>query len=320
MLATAKLVFEAAELILKVKEPQPSEVEMLEPEHVLFTYLHLAAAPELVDALCQSGATCIAYETVETEDGRLPLLAPTSEIAGRIAAQAGAFMLAKPAGGRGTLLAGAAGVTPGQVLVLGAGVVGFNAAVIAAGLGAEVVVIDKSIDRLREITTWLPPNCFTRTASALAIQETLTSADLVIGAVLVKGASAPRLVSADQLQLMKAGAVMVDVSIDQGGCFETSRPTTHADPVYDLSGISHYCVTNMPGAVPVTSTWALTNATMPYVIALADGLGEAFTQLPALGRGLSIWQGQLTSAAVASSLGRTAVEPHAATVLAGSAA
>ncbi len=266
----AEVLFEAAQLVLKVKEPRVAEVGMLGPHHILFTYLHLAAAPDLADGLCQSGATCIAYETVETQDGRLPLLAPMSEVAGRIAAQTGAFMLTKSNGGREALLAGVVGVAPGRVLVLAAGVVGINAAVVAAGLGAEVSIVDKSIERLREIEPWLPSRCSTHFASALTIEQALPEADLVSRAVLVKGATAPRVATAAQLELMKAGAVMVDVSIDRGGCFETSRPTTHADPVYDYASISHYCVTNMPGAAPVTSTWALTNATLPYVLAIAD--------------------------------------------------
>jgi len=270
ILPDAESVFGEAEMVLKVKEPQPPEVEMLRPGQILFTYLHLAPDPELTQGLCGTGATCIAYETVEDARGRLPLLAPMSEIAGKIATQAGAFMLEKPLGGRGILLGGVPGVAAANVMVIGGGVVGMNAAFIAIGMEADVFVFDKSIDRLRELETAFGGRCSTVYSTTLAVEEMLPRADLVIGAVLVHGARAPFVVRREQLALMKPGAVMVDVAIDQGGCFETSRPTTHRDPTFEVDGIAHYCVANMPGAVPITSTHALTNATLPYAIALAD--------------------------------------------------
>src|ERR671936_2500463 len=272
----AEGVFAEAELIVKVKEPQPDEVARLEARHTLFTYLHLAPDPEQTRGLLGSGATCIAYETVEDARGRLPLLAPMSEVAGKIATQAGAFMLEKPLGGRGILLGGVPGVAAGKVMVIGGGVVGQNAAEIAIGLGAETYVYDRNIDRLRELEVLLNGRCSTCFASTLEIEQRLPDMDLVIGAVLIHGAKAPWVIRRSQLQMMKRNAVMVDVSIDQGGCFETSRPTTHSNPTYEVDGITHYCVTNMPGAVPITSTYALTNATLPYVMKLADlGAHEA---------------------------------------------
>jgi alanine dehydrogenase len=300
----AQSVFDAAELILGVKEPQPVEVEMLRAEHTLFTYLHLAPAPELTSALCETGATCIAYETVEDARGRLPLLAPMSEVAGKIATQAGAFFLEKPLGGRGILLGGVPGVASATVLVIGGGAVGLNAAFIAIGMEADVVVFDRSIDRLREIDIALNGRASTVYSSTLAVEEMLPQADLVIGAVLVHGARAPHVITRDQLKLMKKHAVLVDVSIDQGGCFETSRPTTHSDPVYEVDGVIHYCVTNMPGAVPITSTYALTNATLPYVLALADrGPREAVARDPGLRLGVNVAGGVVTHPAVAEGVG-----------------
>ena len=308
----APAVFAEAELILKVKEPQPSEVGLLESRHTLFTYLHLAANPELAQGLCDSGATCIAYETVEDDAGRLPLLAPMSEVAGKIATQAGAFMLEKPLGGRGILLGGVPGVAAATVMIIGGGVVGLNAAFIAIGMEADVFVYDTSIDRLRELDIALNGRCSTVFSSTLAIEEMLPRADLVIGAVLIHGARAPRVVKRDQLKLMKPAAVLVDVSIDQGGCFETSRPTTHSDPTYQVDGITHYCVTNMPGAVPVTSTYALTNATLPYVLALADlGVRAAVEHDVGLQLGVNVAGGHITNTAVADSLGVEAVSPDA---------
>src|SRR3954470_2916346 len=241
----ADAVFDEAELILKVKEPMPEEVERLRPDHTLFTYLHLAPAPELTRGLAESGATCIAYETVEDPQGRLPLLAPMSEIAGKIATQAGAFMLEKPFGGRGILLGGVPGVAAATVMVIGGGVVGLNAAFIAIGMEADVFVLDRSIDRLRELDIAFAGRASTVFSSTLAVEELLPRVDLVIGAVLVHGARAPFVISREQLKLMKGNAVLVDVSIDQGGCFETSRPTTHSNPTYEVDGITHYCVTNM---------------------------------------------------------------------------
>ena len=317
ILPDAAAVFAAAETIVKVKEPQSAEVAMLEARHTLFTYLHLAPDEALTQGLLDSGATCIAYETVTDTAGRLPLLAPMSEVAGRIAAQAGAFMLERPLGGEGILLGGVPGVAAGRVLVIGGGIVGANAARIAVGLGAEVIVLDRSIERLRELDLIFAGDVSTGYASALEIESRLPEADLVVGAVLVKGARAPHVVSREQLGLMKERAVLVDVSIDQGGCFETSRPTTHSNPVYSVDGISHYCVANMPGAVPITSTRALTNATLPYVLRLADeGVGAALAADPGFRSGLSIRDGRLTDEAVAGDQGRewTAVAESLAAV------
>src|SRR3954453_15397855 len=266
ILPDADAVWETAELILGVKEPQAVEVEKLRAEQTLFTYLHLAPAPELTKSLCDTGAICIAYETVEDARGRLPLLAPMSEVAGKIATQAGAFFLEKPLGGRGVLLGGGPGVAAATVMVIGGGVVGMNAAFIAIGMEADVFVYDRNIDRLRALDTAFGGRASTVYSSTLAIEEMLPRADLVIGAVLIHGARAPYVIKRSQLELMKERAVLVDVSIDQGGCFETSRPTTPSDPVFEVDGVTHYCVTNMPGAVPVTSTFALTNATLPYVL------------------------------------------------------
>jgi alanine dehydrogenase len=302
--ADAGAVFAQAELLLKVKEPQPEEVRMLREGQALFTYLHLAAEPELARALQESGATCIAYETVEEEDGRLPLLAPMSEVAGKIATQAGAFMLEKPLGGRGILLGGVPGVAAATVLVIGGGVVGMNAAFIAIGMQADVFVFDRSIDRLRELEVAFGGRASTVYSSTLAIEEMLPSADLVIGAVLVPGARAPLTITGEQLRLMKKHAVLVDVSIDQGGCFQSSHPTTHSNPTFEVEGITHYCVSNMPGAVPITSTYALTNATLPYVIELADwGVERALARDSALQLGLNVAAGEITHTAVAAALG-----------------
>jgi alanine dehydrogenase len=304
IVADAGAVFAQAELVLKVKEPQAAEVGLLREGQTLFTYLHLAAEPQLAQGLRESGATCIAYETVEDSAGRLPLLAPMSEVAGKIATQAGAFMLEKPLGGRGILLGGVPGVAAATVLVIGGGVVGMNAAFIAIGMQADVFVFDRSIDRLRELEVAFAGRASTVYSSTLAIEEMLPAADLVIGAVLVHGGRAPRVITREQLKLMKRNAVLVDVSIDQGGCFETSRPTTHSDPTYEVDGITHYCVTNMPGAVPITSTYALTNATLPYVLALAEhGVGDALERDPGLRMGLNVRSGEITYAAVAEALG-----------------
>lgn len=300
----AGAVFAGAELIVKVKEPQPEEVARLRPHHLLFTYLHLAPAPELTRGLMASGATCVAYETVEDARGRLPLLAPMSEVAGKIATQAGAFMLEKPLGGRGILLGGVPGVAAANVMVIGGGVVGMNAAFIAIGMEATVFVFDRNIDRLRELDVAFGGRADTCFASTLAIEERLPDVDLVIGAVLVHGAKAPHVITRRQLALMKRNAVLVDVSIDQGGCFETSRPTTHTDPTYEVDGITHYCVANMPGAVPVTSTYALTNATMPYVLHLANaGVHRAVQENPGLLPGVNVVGGKVTYAPVAEAVG-----------------
>jgi alanine dehydrogenase len=310
IVADADAAFVQADLIVKVKEPQPEEVARLEPRHVLFTYLHLAPAAELTQGLIDSGATCIAYETVVDGQRRLPLLAPMSEVAGKIATQAGAFILEKPLGGRGILLGGVPGVPAANVMIIGGGVVGMNAAFIAIGMEASVSVFDRDIDRLRELDIAFGGRADTVFSSTLAIEQHLVEADLVIGAVLVHGARAPRVVTRQQLGLMKPHAVLVDVSIDQGGCFETSHATTHTDPTYEVDGITHYCVANMPGAVPVTSTWALTNATMPYVVKLADeGLHAALGSDPGFLEGLSVAGGRLTSEPVAVDQGREHVAP-----------
>jgi alanine dehydrogenase len=309
----AAAVFAEAEMIVKVKEPQAPEVAMLRPEHLLFTYLHLAPDPELTAGLVDSGATCIAYETVTDPAGRLPLLAPMSEVAGKIASQAGAFMLERPLGGRGLLLGGVPGVAAGNVMVIGGGVVGENAARVAVGLGADVFVYDRSIDRLRELETSFDGRISTCYASTLEIEQRLPEMDLVIGAVLVKGAKAPHVISREQLGLMKERAVLVDVSIDQGGCFETSRATTHSDPTYEVDGITHYCVANMPGAVPITSTNALTNATIPYALRLADeGAEAALAADPGLAAGLNVAAGKVTNEAVARDQGLEYTPPAAA--------
>jgi alanine dehydrogenase len=304
----ASAVFGEAEMVLKVKEPQAAEIEMLRRGQLLFTYLHLAPDPEQTRGLRGSGATCVAYETVEDRRGQLPLLAPMSEIAGKIATQAGAFMLEKPLGGRGILLGGVPGVAAANVMVIGGGVVGMNAATIAIGMQADVFVYDKSIDRLRELEVAFAGACSTVYSTTLAVEEMLPRADLVIGAVLVHGARAPYVVRREQLALMKPGAVLVDVAIDQGGCFETSHPTTHHDPTFEVDEIIHYCVGNMPGAVPITATQALTNATLPYAIALADrGVEEAIRRDPGLRPGVNVAAGQVTHPAVAEAVGVSCV-------------
>ncbi len=307
---TAEDVWGEAELVLKVKEPQPEEVPLIRSDLTLFTYLHLAPAPELTKGLRDSGATCVAYETVEDSSGRLPLLAPMSEIAGKIATQAGAFMLEKPLGGRGILLGGVPGVAPANVMIIGGGAVGMNAAFIAIGMEADVFVYDTSIDRLRELDIAFGGRASTVFSSVLSIEERLPDIDLVIGAVLLHGARAPRVIRREQLQLMKPQSVLVDVAIDQGGCFETSRPTTHTDPTYEVDGIIHYCVTNMPGAVPITSTFALTNATLPYVVALADhGVEAAALRDPGLKLGINVARGRVTHRAVAEGVGAEYASP-----------
>ena len=305
--ARAKIVedaFSGAELIVKVKEPQRAERKRLRADQVLFTYLHLAPDPEQARDLVASGATCIAYETVTRPGGGLPLLAPMSEVAGRMAIQVGAGCLEKERGGMGTLLAGVPGVPAAKLVILGSGVVGANAARIAVGSGARVFALDRSVDALRRIESEFGARVVTVYSSRDAIEQHVESADLVIGAVLVPGAAAPKLVSRELLRRMKPGAVLVDVSIDQGGCFETSRPTTHADPTYIVDGVVHYCVANMPGAVPRTSTYALNNATLPFVLALADkGWRRALADDEHLRNGLNIARGKLAHRAVAEALG-----------------
>ncbi len=310
---SAEDVWGEADLVLKVKEPQAKEVPLLRSEATLFTFLHLAPAPEFTRSLCDSGATCVAYETVEDAKGRLPLLAPMSEIAGKIATQAGAFMLEKPLGGRGVLLGGVPGVAPANVMIIGGGAVGMNAAFIAIGMEADVFVYDTNIDRLRELDIAFGGRASTVFSSTLSIEERLGQADLVIGAVLLHGARAPRVIKREQLGLLKRQAVLVDVAIDQGGCFETSRPTTHHEPTFEVDGVIHYCVTNMPGAVPITSTYALTNATLPYVLALADhGVAEAAVRNPGLKLGINVARGKVTHPAVAEGVGLDYVAPEEA--------
>ena len=296
-------VWSRSDLVLKVKEPIASEYGRLREGLILFTYLHIAADEPLTHALVDSGVTAVAYETVEV--GRtLPLLAPMSEVAGRLAPQAGAHFLEKPLGGRGLLLGGLAGVAPGRVVIVGGGVVGYNAAVIALGLGAQVTILERSIDRMRHLEEVLSGRVTLLMSSSLQVEASVADADLVIGAVLIPGAKAPKLLTREMVTGMKEGAVVVDVAIDQGGCFETSHATTHADPVYVVDGVTHYCVANMPGAVPITSTKALTNATLPYVEAIArHGLPRAVAADPALAQGVNVIDGKITYAAVAEAHG-----------------
>jgi alanine dehydrogenase len=307
---TAAEVFRHAEMIVKVKEPQPSEWVQLREDQILFTYLHLAPDPELTKGLLGSGCTAIAYETVTDPNGGLPLLAPMSEVAGRLSIEAAANALKRSAGGRGILLGGVPGVQPARVVVIGGGVVGTHAARMASGLGAEVTVLDRYIPRLRELDELFHGRIRTRFSTIEAMEQEVFAADAVIGAVLVPGASAPKLVTREMLKRMRPGAVIVDVAIDQGGCFETSRPTTHADPTYEVEGIIHYCVANMPGAVPLTSSYALNNATLPFGLAIAaDGLAAVLDN-PYLRSGLNIHRGRVTYKAVADSLGFTFVPPE----------
>ena len=303
ILPDAASVFEAAQMIVKVKEPQPVEVAMLRPDHVLFTYLHLAADKPQAEGLMASGATCIAYETVTAPDGSLPLLKPMSEVAGRMSVQCGAHYLEKHQGGRGVLLGGVPGVEPGKVVILGGGVAGVNAAQMAVGLRADVTIFDISNRRLAELDAQFGNQIRTAFSSNTAIAEAVAGADLVIGAVLVPGAAAPKLVTRDMIASMRPGAVVVDIAIDQGGCFETSHATTHEDPVFVVDGVIHYCVANMPGAVARTSTIALGNATLPFVLKLANmGAQGAMAADPHLANGLNVAGGKITHAAVAEAL------------------
>ncbi len=304
IVAAAKEIFDKAEMIVKVKEPQPTECAMLRPGQILYTYLHLAPDPEQTAALVKSGAICIAYETITGPGGGLPLLAPMSEVAGRMSIQAGAAHLEKSKGGMGLLLGGVPGVAAGHVVIIGAGVVGTNALQMAVGTGARVTVLDKNIDRLRQLDLIFGNRISTMYSNAHAIEEAVLSADLVIGGVLVPGAAAPKLVTRSMISRMKKGAVVVDVAIDQGGCFETSHPTTHAEPTFVVDGVIHYCVANMPGAVARTSTFALNNATIGHAVALADkGWQKALKDDPNLRNGLNVCQGKITYAAVAKDLG-----------------
>ena len=308
---TAEEIFAAADMVVKVKEPQPVERAMLREGQILYTYLHLAPDPDQTRDLMKSGAVCIAYETVTSPHGGLPLLKPMSQVAGRMSIQAGATALEKAHGGRGVLLGGVPGVAPGKVCVIGGGVVGFNAAQMAAGLGADVTILDRSPEVLEKLGMYFEARAKTRFSNKANLAECVAEADLVIGAVLIPGAEAPKLVRRAQFADMKPGAVLVDVAIDQGGCFETSKATTHADPIYDVDGIMHYCVANMPGAVARTSTIALGNATMPFMLALADkGWKQACADDPHLLNGLNVHAGQLTYYAVGKALGIDVISPE----------
>src|SRR5579863_5227501 len=301
-------VWSKADLVVKVKEPQPAEYRFLRQGLALFTYLHLAPLPELTDRLLHAGVTGIAYETIVEPDGSLPLLTPMSEVAGRLAVQVGAQYLERPNGGRGILLGGVPGVAPANVAILGGGVVGTNAAKVAVGMGAHVTIIDRSLNRLRELDDIFNGMVVTLASNAWTISETLKLSDLVVGGVLIPGASAPKLVRREMIANMKRGSVVVDVAIDQGGCFETSHATTHTDPVYLVDNVVHYCVSNMPAAVPHTSTFALTNATFPYLLELANkGVARACHDHPGLCAGVNTWQGHVTHPAVAESQGRTCI-------------
>ena len=304
ILATIEDVYAAADMIIKVKEPISPEYGLIRKDQVVFTYFHFACDRELTEAMLRSGAVCIAYETVTDRDRRLPLLIPMSEVAGRMSVQEGARFLEKPQGGRGVLLGGVPGVSPAKVLVLGAGVVGRNAALMAAGLGADVTITDINLNTLRHCADVMPKNVKTLYSSRHNIEQELPATDLVIGSVLVPGAKAPHLVTRDMVGLMKKGSVMVDVAVDQGGCFETTHPTTHSDPVYEIDGVIQYAVANIPGAVPYTSTMALTNATLPYALRLADdGWKEACRKDPGLAEGVNVVDGKIVYKAVAEAFG-----------------
>ena len=304
IVSTAKEVFSRADMVMHVKEPQPSEVNLIREDQVVFTYLHLAAAEQLTHALIKTGSVNIAYETIQKADGSLPLLTPMSEVAGRMAIQQGAKYLETGQGGHGILLGGVPGVDPGTVLIIGGGVVGINAAKTACGLGAKVYVVDMNLDRLRYLSDVMPSNCFLLMSSPATIRDLITRADVVVGAVLIPGAKAPKLVMRNMLSTMKKGAVLVDVAIDQGGCFETSRPTTHGDPIYTVDGVVHYCVANMPGALPKTSTLALTNATLPYAVQIANkGWRKAMKENPEIKPGANVVKGKVTCKGVAEAFG-----------------
>lgn len=312
VVATAGEVFAQSDMIVKVKEPQPSEWVQLREGQLLYTYLHLAPDPEQTKGLIESGVTAIAYETVTDDRGGLPLLAPMSEVAGRLAIQAGATALQKANGGRGILLGGVPGVLPAKVTVIGGGVVGLNAARMAVGLGADVTILDRSIPRLRELDDIFAGSVHTRYSTLEALEEEVFSSDVVVGAVLIPGAAAPKLVTREMLSGMKKGAVIVDVAIDQGGCFETSHATTHSEPTYEVDGVVHYCVANMPGAVPITSTHALNNATLQYGLQLADYGLAAIAENAHLRAGLNVHKGRVTNRAVAEALGYELASPEAA--------
>ena len=300
IVATPNSIYERADMIMHVKEPLASEYDMIRPGQIVFTYLHLAANLELTQALIKSNAVCIAYETIQKADSSLPLLTPMSEVAGRMAIQQGAKYLEMAQGGHGVLLGGVPGVDPGNVVIIGGGIVGINAAKMACGLGAKVYLLDMNLDRLRYLSDIMPSNCFLLYSSPATIRDQISRADVVVGAVLIPGAKAPKLITRDMLKLMKPGTVLVDVAIDQGGCFETSKATTHSKPIYTVDGIVHYCVANMPGAVPRTSTLALTNATLPYALQIANkGWQKAILENREIKRGANIVNGKVTYAAVA---------------------
>ena len=300
VVATREEIYERADMIMHVKEPLAPEYDLIRPGQIVFTYLHLAANLELTQALIRSQAVCIAYETIQKEDGSLPLLTPMSEVAGRMAIQQGAKYLEMAQGGHGVLLGGVPGVDPASVVVIGGGIVGVNAAKMACGLGAKVYVLDKNLDRLRFLSDIMPANCFMLYSSPATVREQIRRADVVVGAVLIPGAKAPKLITRDMLKTMKPGSVLVDVAIDQGGCFETSRATTHSDPIYSVDGVVHYCVANMPGAVPRTSTLAWTNATWPYALQIANqGWQRAVLESKEIRRGANIVNGKVTHRAVA---------------------
>lgn len=303
IIATPGEIFKQAEMIMHVKEPLPPEYDLIRSDQIIFTYLHLAAAEELTARLIESHGVCIAYETIQKPDGSLPLLTPMSEVAGRMAVQEGAKYLEMAHGGQGVLLGGVPGVNPGTVLIIGAGTVGTNAAKVACGLGAKVYLLDTSLERLRYLSDVMPKNCFLLTSNPRTVRKLLPEADVVIGAVLIPGAKSPRLITRDMLKSMKKGSVMVDVAIDQGGCFETCRATTHSEPTYIIDGVVHYCVANMPGAVPKTSTVALTNATLPYALEIADkGWLKAFRENSEIRLGANVVRGKVTHEGVAQAL------------------
>ncbi len=304
IIETPEEIFERSDMVMHVKEPLPPEYDLIREGQIVFTYLHLAAAEELTIELIKSKSICIAYETIQKQDGSLPLLTPMSEVAGKMAIQEGAKYLEMSIGGKGVLLGGVPGVDPGTVVIIGGGIVGINAAKMACGLGAKVLLLDKSLDRLRYLSDVMPSNCFTLMSSTATIRKALKYADVVVGAVLIPGAKAPKLISRDMLKLMRKGSVLVDVAIDQGGCFETSKPTTHTDPIYIVDGVVHYCVANMPGAVAKTSAVALTNATLPYAVEIANkGWKRALKENLELRKGANVIDGKITYKGVAEAFG-----------------
>ena len=301
---TPQEIFKRADMVMHVKEPLPAEYDLIRKDQIVFTYLHLAAAEELTQVLIKSGSIGIAYETIQKEDGSLPLLTPMSEVAGRMAIQQGAKYLEMAHGGHGVLLGGVPGVDPGTVVIIGGGIVGTNAAKMACGLGAKVYILDMNLERLRYLSDVMPSNCFLLMSKPTTVRRLIKEADVVVGAVLIPGAKAPRLITRKMLKTMKKGAVLVDVAIDQGGCFETSKATTHGEPIYEVEGVVHYCVANMPGAVPKTSTLALTNATLPYAVEIANnGWKKAMQQNPEIKYGANVVKGKVTYAGVAEAFG-----------------